>query len=104
MNVQIIASTCALIISAGGVTSAMAESFNDRGMEWAMASPMPTVADVSKPQTLPPEGSFASSWGSGITPSLYRGPTSSSAWLDVGRSCDLAPRIGFNQRNTFPMC
>lgn len=104
MKPQIAASACALIISAYGLTPAMAESFNDRGLDWTMDNPMPTAAYVSKPQTLPPDGSFANSWGGGRTPSQYEGPSSSSARLTTGRSCDPAPRVGFNGITTFPTC
>ena len=104
MKTQIVASTCALIISASGITPAVAESFNDRGWDWTMASPLPTAASASNPRTLPPDGSFASSWGGGKTPSVYEGPSSSSARLATGRSCDPTPRFGFNDTTTFPTC
>ncbi len=104
MKTQIVASTCALIISAYGITPAMAESFNDRSLDWTTASPMPTATYASNPQTLPPDGSFASSWGSGITPSQYKGPSSSSTHLDAERSCDLTPQVGFNETSSFSTC
>ena len=104
MKAQLVASACALIVSAYGITPAAAESFNDRGLDWTMASPMPTAAHASNPLTLPPDGSFASSWGSGKTPSQSEGPSSSSARLTTGRSCDPTPRFGFNDTTTFPTC
>lgn len=104
MKTQIVVSTCALIISAYGITPAVAESFNNRGLDWTMASPMPTATYASKPLTLPPDGSFASAWGSGKTPSQYEGPSSSSTRLDAERSCDLTPQVGFNQKNTHLTC
>ena len=104
MKPQIIASTCALIISAYGITPAVAESFSDRGWDWTMASPLPTAASASNPRTLPPDGSFASSWGGGITPSQYQGPSSSSARLATGQSCNPTPRVGFSQKNNFATC
>jgi hypothetical protein len=104
MKTQIVASTCALIIGVCGMTSAVAESFEDRGPDWTVTGPMPTAAYPSNPQTLAPDGSFASSWGSGRTPTQYEGPSSSSARLARGRSCDLTPRVGFNQNNNFPTC
>jgi hypothetical protein len=104
MKTQVIASTCALLISAYGITPAVAESFNDRSLDWTMASPLPTAASASNPRTLPPDGSFASSWGGGITPSQYQGPSSSSARLATGRSCDPTPRFGFNDTTTFSTC
>ena len=104
MKARIVTSTCVLIISAYGAAPAMAESFNDRGLDWTLDSPMLIAAYVSTPPMLPPDGSFASSWGSGITPSQYKGPPSSSADLATGQSCDVTPRVGFAQRNSFPMC
>jgi hypothetical protein len=104
MKTQIAASACALIISAYGLTPAVAESFNDRGLDWTMDNPMPTATYASKPLALPPDGSFASSWGGGRTPSQYEGPSSSSARLATGRSCDPTPRFGFNDTTTFPTC
>ena len=104
MKTRIAASTFALMIGSYGMTPAVAESFNERGSDWAMTSPMPSTTYSGKPQTLPPDGSFASSWGSGKTPSQYEGPSSSPTRLGTGRSCDLTPRIGFNQDNNFPAC
>lgn len=104
MKIQIVASTCALIIGACGITPAVADSFNDRGLDWTMDSPMPTAAYANKPQALPPDGAFASSWGSGKTPTQYEGPSSSSAGFDMERSCHSTPRVGLNQENNFPTC
>ncbi len=104
MKAQLITATCTLIISAYGIAPVMAESFNERGLDWAVDSPMSTAAYISEPQTLAPDGSFASSWGSGITPSQYKGPSSPSTRLTTGQSCELAPRIGFAQKNHFPTC
>lgn len=104
MKTQIVASTCALIISAYSMTPAVAEPFTDRGLDWTTASPMPTAAYASNPQTLPPDGSFASSWGGGKTPSQYEGPSSSSTRLDAEQRCDSTSRIGFIQKNNFPTC
>ncbi len=100
MKPQIMASTCALIISAYGATPAVAESFSDRGLEWTMD----TTAHASNPWMLPRDGSFASSWGGGKTPTQYEGPSSSSARLATGPSCDATPRVGFNQTTAFPTC
>ena len=106
MKPLIMASTCALIISAYGITPAVAESFNDRSWDWTMDSPMPTAAYASHPWTLPPDGAFASSWGSGKTPTQYEGPSSSSssARLATGQSCNPTPRVGFSQKNNFATC
>ena len=104
MNPQIIASTCALIISAYGITPAVAESFNDRGLDWTMDSPISTAAHASNPWTPPRDGSFASSWGGGKTPTQYEGPSSSSARLATGQSCNPTPRVGFSQKNNFATC
>ena len=104
MNARILVSTGALLVSAYGITPAAAESFNDRGWDWTMASPMPAAASTSHPQPLPPDGSFAYSWGGGATPSQYRGPAASSADLATGQRCEAPPRVGFNQRNAFPTC
>jgi hypothetical protein len=103
MNAQIVASTCALLIGAYGITPAGAESFNDRGWDWTVDSPMPTAA-ASNPRAVPPDGSVASSQGGGTTPLQSQGPAASSAGLDAGRSCDLPPRVGFKQSNAFPTC
>lgn len=104
MKPQIAASTFALTLSLYGMTPALAESFSDQGTDWVTASPTPTTAYQSNPQMQAPTGSFASSWGSGITPSQYMNPTPSSAHTDIGRSCDLAPRVGFNKTSSFPTC
>ncbi|HRZ38074.1 MAG TPA: hypothetical protein P5534_17130 [Candidatus Paceibacterota bacterium] len=104
MNARIVASTCALLVSTYGIAPAAAESFNDQGWDWTMASPMPAAASTSHPQSLPPDGSFAYSWGGGATPSQYRGPAASSTDLATGQRCEAPPRVGFNQRNTFPTC
>jgi hypothetical protein len=104
MKPQIIASTCALIISAYGITPAVAESFNDRGLDWTMDSPMPTAARASQLWTPPPAGSFASSWGGGRTPTQYEGAAPSSARLATGQSCELTPSVGFNDTTAFPTC
>jgi hypothetical protein len=105
MNARIVTSTCALLIGAYGITPAGAESFNDRGWDWTIDSPMPTAAYTSNLRTLPADGAFAYSWGGGITPSHYRGPAASSARLDLGQSCEAPPpRVGFNEKTTFPTC
>jgi hypothetical protein len=104
MKTQAIASTCVLIIGLYGMTPAVAESFQDRGSDWTVDSPMVTSNSPILSQTLPPDGSFASSWGSGKTPTQYEGPSSSSGRLATGRSCDLTPKVGFNQKNRWPTC
>ncbi len=104
MNARILASTCALLISAYGIAPAAADSFNDRGGDWATDSPTSTAAHASTPQPLPANGSFADSWGSEITPSQYRGPTASSADLATGQRCEAPPRVGFKQETAFPTC
>lgn len=105
MKPQIAAATFASIIGLYGMTPAVAEPFQERGTDWTtVGSPSPTTAYQSKPQTLPPSGSFASSWGSGRTPSYYEGSSSSSTRYSIGQSCDLTPRIGFNEENKFPTC
>lgn len=104
MKTQTIASTCALIIGLYGMTPAVAESFQDRGSDWTMDSPMATSNSPILSQTLPPDGSFASSWGSGKTPTQHEGLSSSSGRLAMGLSCDLTSKVGFNQRNTRPTC
>ena len=104
MKTQIVASTCALLISAYGIAPAVAESFDDRGLDWTMDSPMSATTYASKPQGLPPDGSFASSWGSGKTPTQYEGPASTSGHLATQRSCGVTPRVGLNQKNDFPTC
>jgi hypothetical protein len=104
MNARILVSTGALLVSAYGITPAVAESFNDRSGDWTQDSPMPATASTSHPQTLPPDGSFAYSWGGGATPSQYRGPAASSADRATGQRCEAPPRVGFNQRNVYPTC
>lgn len=106
MKTSIATLSYALIIGLYGITPALAESFNDEGLDWAMASPAPTSGYSATPQTLPPDGSFASSWGSGITPS--QAPASSSfssskCFATVERSTPPS-RVGYNQRNDFPTC
>ena len=105
MNARILVSTCALLVSAYGITPAVAESFNDRGGDWTQDSPAPTTATASHPQTLPPAGSFASAWnkGSEVIPSSGN-PASPAADLATGQRCEAPPRVGFNQRNAFPTC
>lgn len=104
MKAQIVASTCALIIGACGITPAVAESFNDRSMGWKMDSPMSAATYASKPLALPPDGSFASSWGGGKTPTQYEGPAPSSSRLATGRSCEVTPKFGFSDTTSFPTC
>ena len=104
MKTQLAASTFALIAGLSGMTSAVAESFNDRSSDWTRDSPMPNAAYASKPQALPPDGSFASSWGSGKTPTQYEGPSPSPARLTTGNNCSLTPRLGFNDSNNCPIC
>ena len=104
MNARIVASTCALLVSAYGIAPAVAESFNDRGEDWLTASPALATVARTPQQPLPPDGSFAYSWGGGATPSQYRGPAASSARLATGQSCDPTPRFGFNQKNYFATC
>lgn len=103
MKIQTVASTCALLISVSSITPAVAESFNNRGEDWVTASPVSTDP-AHAPLPLPADGSFAYSWGSGITPSQYQGSSSSSAYSASDQSCYQTSRIGFNQRNAFPMC
>jgi len=104
MKPQIIASTCALIISAYGITPAVAESFNDRSWDWTMDSPISTAAYASHPQMRPRDGALANSWGGGKTPTPYEGPASSSARLATGQRCNPTPPVGFNQTTAFPTC
>lgn len=101
MKTRTAVSTFALIIGLYGITPAMAESFNERGTDWRTANP-PTTHQTQREQA--PSGPFASSWGSGRTPSEYKGPASSSARPDTGWSCDLTPRVGFNQSSHLPTC
>lgn len=102
MKTRIAVSTFALIIGLYGITPAMAESFNERGTDWKTTSPMPTTHQAESAQT--PSGPFASSWGRGKTPSQYEAPSSASARLDTGQSCDLTPRVGFNQSSHLTTC
>jgi len=122
MNARILVSTGALLVSAYGITPAAAESFNDRGWDWTMASPMPAAAPINDPQTLassrddrktslPGEGS-STAWNI-WTPLLEKGKTTSSqdrahaassADRATGQRCESPPRVGFNQRNIFPAC
>ena len=104
MKTPLAVSTFALIIGLSGMTSAVAESFNDRGSDWTRDSPMPNAAYASKPQTPLPDGSFASSWGSGKTPTQYEGPSPSPPRLTTGENCSLSPRFGFNDVTIFPTC
>ena len=104
MKTPLAVSALALIVGLSGMTSAVAESFNDRGLDWTKDSPMPNAVYTSKPQTLPPDGSFASSWGSGKTPTQYEGPSLSPPRLTTGENCPLTPRFGFNDSNNFPIC
>ena len=46
MKPPIMASTGALIISAYGITPAVAESFNDRSWDWTVASPCRSRQDA----------------------------------------------------------
>jgi hypothetical protein len=104
MNARILVSTGALLVSAYGITPAVAESFNDRGEDGVQDSPMPAAARPSQPWTPPPAGSFASSWGGGKTPTQYEGPSSSSARLAPERSCDPTPSFGFSDTTAFSTC
>lgn len=104
MKTQLAVSTLALIIGLSGMTPVVAESFNDRGLDWTMDSPMLNAAYAGKPQTLPPDGSFASSWGSGKTLTQYEGSSPSPARLTASQHCSLNPRFGFNDTNNFPTC
>lgn len=106
MKTSIATSTCALIVGLYSITPALAESFNDQGLDWAMASPTPTSGYSATPQTLPPDGSFASSWGSGRTPSqaLDSSSFSSSKCLTTVESSTSPSTMGYNQRNDFPTC
>jgi hypothetical protein len=122
MNARIVASTCALLVSAYGLTPAAAESFNDRGEDWTMASPMPATTPINDPKTLassqdgrktssPEEGS-STAWNiwtplleqGKTTSSQDRAPAASAVGLDAGQRCEAPPRVGFNQRNAFPTC
>jgi hypothetical protein len=104
MKTQLAISTFALIVGLSGTTPVAAGSFNDRGLDWTMDSPMPNAAYASKPQMLPPDGSFASSWGSGKTPTQYEGSSPSPVRLTTSKQCSLNPRFGFNDSNNFPTC
>lgn len=104
MKTQLAVSTFALIVSLSGMTSAVAESFNDRSSDWTTGSPMPNAAYASKPQALPADGSFASSWGGGRTPTQYQGPSPSPLRLTTGDNCPLSPRFGFSDTTSFPTC
>jgi hypothetical protein len=101
MKVSILASACVLSIGLYGITPAMAESFNKEGSNWTNISPA-TPAHQGMSQTS--SASFASSWGSGVTPSESKNAPSYSARLTSSQSCELKPRSGFNQDNNFPTC
>jgi hypothetical protein len=103
MKLLIIVSTSALMLGAAGLTPAVAEPFNDQGPNWTTVSPTLTQTSRVSSPTLPPDGSFASSWGSGRTPTFYEG-SSSAVRSDRPLSCTLTSRIGFNERNIFPTC
>lgn len=103
MKTQLMTSTCALIVGLYGLTPAVA-SFENRGADWTVNRSMPTAAN---PRQSPPpaaDGSFASSWGSGKTPTQYEGSSSSLVGLATGQSCDLMPKVGFNDDNNFQTC
>ena len=122
MNARIVVSTCALLVSAYGITPAMAESFNDRGEDWTMASPMPATAPINNPQTLAgsrdggkpssPEAGSSTNWNiwtplleqGKTTSSQDRAPAASAVGLPTGQRCEAPPRFGFNQRNAYPTC
>lgn len=104
MTARIIASTCALIAGACAIAPAAAEPFNDRSLDWTTASPPATAARASQPWTPPPDGSFASSWGGGRTPTQYEGPAQASARLATGQSCEPTPRFGFNDTTASLVC
>ncbi len=105
MKTQIVFSTCALIIGLSGAPSAIAESFNDEGLNLAMDSPSSMSITPMQSQALPPAGSFASSWGSGKTPTQYEGRISSETRSGIVARCTLEPpKIGFNQDNHFQTC
>ncbi|MCB1793659.1 MAG: hypothetical protein KDJ70_04370 [Candidatus Competibacteraceae bacterium] len=104
MKTQLAVSTFILIVGFSGMTSAVAESFNDRGLDWTRDGPMPNAAYTSKPQAPPPAGSFASSWGGGKTATQYEGHSSFPARLTTGDSCSLTPGVGFNNATHFSIC
>lgn len=83
----------------------MAESFNDEGLNWEMASPVSTSTFHSQSQTLPPDGSFASSWGSGKTPTQYEGRGSSDASAGIMARCLMEqPKVAYNKEYNSSNC
>lgn len=104
MITRTIASTCALIAGVCAIAPAAAEPFNDRSAQWTTDSPMPTAARASQPWTPSPDGSFASSWGGGRTPTQYEGATPPSARLATGQSCEPTPRFGFGDTTASLAC
>ncbi len=122
MNARILVSTGALLVSAYGITPAVAESFNDRGEDGVQDRPMPAAASTSHPQTLTSsrDGTKTSSSGEGSstawniwTPLLEQGkttspqdraPAASSTDLATGQRCEPTPRVGFNQTSALPTC
>ena len=86
----------ALITSLYGMTSAMAEPFNDQGpgtASWTPANPSLTVQQDYGSQTATMRYGNRSNT-----------VTASSTGATTQQSCNLPPRVGFNQGNRFPTC
>lgn len=103
MNCKLIATASLITVSLYGLTPALAEPFTDQGTEWTTASQPPNP--MIRPQALPitPDGAFASSWGSGKTPTQADSAYPYSR-MTATVSCHLTARAGFNTKNAFPAC
>lgn len=103
MNLKITVAVSLMTLGLSSLTPALAEPFTDQGTEWTMASPAPN--SMIRPQALPitPDGAFASSWGSGKTPTQADSAYPYSP-MTATVSCNLTARAGFNTKNDFPAC
>ena len=103
MNVKIVASAFIVTVGLYGPALAIAEPFSERGTDWITASPPPDPAVRPQSLRVAPDGSFASSWGNGRTPTQAEGSYPSNS-MSRKTSCDIAPRVAFSERNDFPSC
>ncbi|MFO1372753.1 MAG: hypothetical protein U1F42_10295 [Candidatus Competibacteraceae bacterium] len=101
MKTRIVVSTFAFIVGLYGIPSMASDFFNERGQEWMNASQTSTPYNRDD-SSLASQGPFASSWGSGKTPSLNTKVSPSSS-LTTEKSCDLTPRVGWNNGSN-PIC
>jgi hypothetical protein len=100
MKTTLAAASFALIAALSGASAAHAASFNDQSAIPAAAFAQTGRQDLSRLPTI--HGFNQQSHVTVAAPEFKIGPSRTTMAVDV--HCDLPPRVGFNESNSFASC